>query len=245
MTRSEASQPALQVRGLTAGYAGATILEGVEFEVPAGEVLAILGRNGAGKTTLLRCLSGLIPSRTGSIALHGQDITRLSPSRRVASGLAHVPEGRRMVPGLTVRENLLVGGYVLGRKELAAQLDRVLTSFPVISQWLDRQAFNLSGGQQQLVAAARALMSPATVLLLDEPLTGLAPSVCYEILDVIRQLRDDGRSILLVEQNAHMALEVSDVAYVLDRGRLTSHDRGEDEDSIRKLEEGYLGIRQG
>jgi branched-chain amino acid transport system ATP-binding protein len=239
------SVTALRVSDLSAGYAGATILEGVEFELPAGHVVAILGRNGAGKTTLLRCLSGLVPNRTGSVELYGQDISRLTPSRRVALGLAHVPEGRRMVPGLTVRENLQVGGYVLGRKELSAQLDRVLDSFPIISQWLDRQAFNLSGGQQQLVAAARALMSPAKVLLLDEPLTGLAPSVCYEILDVIRQLRDDGRSILVVEQNAHMILEVSDVAYVLDRGRLTSHERGEDEQSIRKLEEGYLGIRQG
>jgi len=245
MTQPGGSPAALGVSDLSAGYAGATILEGVEFEVPSGQVLAILGRNGAGKTTLLRCLSGLIASRTGSITLHGQDITRLSSSRRVALGLAHVPEGRRMIPGLTVRENLLVGGYVLGRKALTEKLERVLASFPIIGQWLDRQAFNLSGGQQQLVAAARAMMSPASVLLLDEPLTGLAPSVCDEILDVIRQLRDDGRSILVVEQNAHLVLEVADVAYVLDRGRLTSHDRGEDEESLRRLEEGYLGIRQG
>jgi len=245
MTQPGGSPAALGVSDLSAGYAGATILEGVEFEVPSGQVLAILGRNGAGKTTLLRCLSGLIPSRTGSITLQGQDITRMSSSRRVALGLAHVPEGRRMIPGLTVRENLLVGGYVLGRKALTEKLERVLASFPIIGQWLDRQAFNLSGGQQQLVAAARAMMSPASVLLLDEPLTGLAPSVCDEILDVIRQLRDDGRSILVVEQNAHLVLEVADVAYVLVRGRLTSHDRGEDEESLRRLEEGYLGIRQG
>jgi branched-chain amino acid transport system ATP-binding protein len=240
---TEVADNALSVDGLSAGYAGATILDQVSFVVPHGQVAAILGRNGAGKTTLLRCLSGLVPARTGHLLFDGQDITRWSPSRRVAAGVAHVPEGRRMVAGLTVRENLLVGGYVLSRRDLTRQLDRVLEAFPILAQWLPRQAFNLSGGQQQLVAAARALMSPAKLLLLDEPLTGLAPSVAYEILDVIRQLREDGRSVLVVEQNAHMVLEVADAAFVLDRGRLTAHDHRSGSDSVQQLEEGYLGIR--
>ena len=242
---SEADETAaLHVVGLSAGYAGATILNDVSFSVPHGQVAAILGRNGAGKTTLLRCLSGLVPARTGTISLGARDITRWSPNRRVAAGLAHVPEGRRMVPGLTVRENLLVGGYVLSRQELGEQLDKVLASFPIVKEWLPRQAFNLSGGQQQLVAAARALMSPAKVLVLDEPLTGLAPSVAYEILDVIRQLGDEGRSVLVVEQNAHMVLEVADTAFVLDRGHLSEHDHRVGSDNIEKLEEGYLGVRR-
>jgi branched-chain amino acid transport system ATP-binding protein len=233
---------ALVVEGLSTGYAGATILHDVSFSVAPAQVAAVLGRNGAGKTTLLRCISGLIAARDGSISLHGADITKWSSYRRVAAGVAHVPEGRRMVAGLTVRENLLVGGYVVSRKELAQRLDRVLTSFPLVKQWLHLQAFNLSGGQQQLVAAARALMSPAKMLMLDEPLTGLAPSVAYEVLEVIRQLRDEGRTILIVEQNAHMALEVADSAFVLDRGRLTSFEHGDGADRVQQLERGYLGM---
>jgi branched-chain amino acid transport system ATP-binding protein len=233
---------ALAVDGLSSGYAGAAILHDVSFTVSHAQVAAVLGRNGAGKTTLLRCISGLIPARSGSVSLNGGDITKWSPYRRVAAGVAHVPEGRRMVAGLTVRENLLVGGYVLSRKELVQQLDRVLTSFPLVKQWLHLQAFNLSGGQQQLVAAARALMSPAKLLMLDEPLTGLAPSIAYEVLDVIRQLRDEGRTVLIVEQNAHMALEVADSAFVLDRGRLTSYEHGGGAESVQQLERGYLGM---
>lgn len=233
---------ALAVDGLSAGYAGAAILHDVSFTVPRAKVAAVLGRNGAGKTTLLRCISGLISARAGSITFDGDDITRWTPYRRVAAGVAHVPEGRRMVPGLTVRENLLVGGYVLGRKELAQQLDRVLTSFPLVKQWLHLQAFNLSGGQQQLVAAARALMSPAKLLMLDEPLTGLAPSVAYDVLEVVRQLREEGRTILIVEQNAHMALEAADSAFVLDRGHLTRYEHGDGADSVQQLEKGYLGM---
>jgi len=233
----------LVVSQLSAGYAGATILDNVSFAVAKARVTAILGRNGAGKTTLLRAISGLVGARTGRIQFGGEDITHWAPHRRVAAGLAHVPEGRRMVPGLTVRENLLVGGYVQPRRELANKLDQVLTAFPVIKQWLPRQAFNLSGGQQQLVAVARALMSPAKVLLLDEPLTGLAPSVAYEILDVIRHMRDEGRSVLVVEQNAHMVLEVADNAYLLDGGRLDVHDHHSGDASIQKLEQGYLGNR--
>ena len=240
---ASADDAALVVSDFSAGYAGATILDNVSFAVSTSRITAILGRNGAGKTTLLRAISGLVGAQKGRIHLGDQDITQWSPHRRVAAGLAHVPEGRRMVPGLTVRENLLVGGYVLPRRELAAQLERVLTAFPVIEQWLSRQAFNLSGGQQQLVAAARALMSPAKVLLLDEPLTGLAPSVAYEIMDVLRQMRADGRSVLVVEQNAHMVLEIADTAFLLDRGHLDVHNHRAGDASIRQLEEGYLGNR--
>lgn len=232
-----------RVENLVAGYAGATVLRGISLSVRAGQVVVVLGPNGAGKTTLLRCLSGLLPARSGQIMLKNEDITRWSPSRRVAAGLAHVPEGRRMVPGLTVRENLLVGGYVMPRREVSQRLAEVLDLFPVIRGYLNREASILSGGQQQLVAVARALMSPAQVLLLDEPLTGLAPSIAYEVLDVISTFRDHGRAVLLVEQNAHMALEIADSAFVLDQGRLARGDGGGSV-KVEEIERAYLGLRR-
>ncbi|MPZ83522.1 MAG: ATP-binding cassette domain-containing protein [Actinophytocola sp.] len=235
---------ALRVDELVAGYAGATILRGVSLAVKPGEIVAVLGRNGAGKTTLLRCMSGLVPARAGRIWLRDEDITRMSPTRRVAAGLAHVPEGRRMIRGLTVRENLLVGGYVTSRRAVARRLAEVLDLFPVVGGWLNREASNLSGGQQQLVAAARALMSPARVLLLDEPLTGLAPSVAYQVLDVVSEFRRHGRAVLLIEQNAHMALEIADSAFVLDGGLFTGYDHG-GADAVVEIERGYLGLQRG
>jgi branched-chain amino acid transport system ATP-binding protein len=241
---ADGSGAALRVDELVAGYAGATILRGVSLAVSPGQVVAVLGRNGVGKSTLLRCISGLLPARSGRILLDDRDLVGWLPPRRVAAGIAHVPEGRRMIAGLTVRENLLVGGYVLPRRAGAARLDEVLELFPVIRGWLGREASNLSGGQQQLVAIARALMSPARVLLLDEPLTGLAPSVAYEVLDVVANLREHGRAVLLVEQNAHMALEVADSAFVLDQGRVSSHGSGSDRARIEDLERGYLGLER-
>lgn len=235
---------AIQIDGLVAGYGGATILRDIQLSVEHRQIVAVLGRNGAGKTTLLRCLSGLVPARAGSIHLDGTDITGWSPSRRVAGGVAHVPEGRRMIAGLTVRENLLVGGYVTPRKQRAARFAEVLELFPVMRDWLGRDASNLSGGQQQLVAAARALMSPPKVLLLDEPLTGLAPSVAYDVLDAITLFRDQGRAVLLVEQNAHMALEIADTAHVLDRGHITEQTREAGRVQVEEIERGYLGLQR-
>jgi branched-chain amino acid transport system ATP-binding protein len=232
----------LQLTGLVTGYAGARILDGVDLVAKAGEVTVILGRNGAGKTTMLKCLSGLVPVWQGALHVDGVDITALRSYERVAVGITHVPEGRRMIVGLNVRENLLVGGYVVPRKNLADRLDEVVELFPVMKDWLDREATSLSGGQQQLVAAARALMAPTRILLLDEPFTGLSPSVASEVFDVLVSLRSRGLTILLVEQNAHLALDLADSVYVLDMGKVAEHRDAPEAAMAQRIESVYLGL---
>lgn len=234
----------LEIQDLTAGYGSAMILHRVNMRVTPGEIVALLGRNGAGKTTLLRCISGLIPARHGSIRLGAQEVSRWAPTKRVARGIAHVPQGRRIVAGLCVRENLQIGGYVVrGRGSLDARLEEVLDSFPILRGWLSKQAQNLSGGQQQLLAIARALMSPARVVLLDEPLTGLSPAVASEVMDIVATLRSEGRTVLLVEQNAYMALDIADRFYMLDRGTIVVSEHHAGQKRIEEIERGYLGLK--
>ncbi|MBO0819822.1 MAG: ABC transporter ATP-binding protein [Nocardiopsaceae bacterium] len=232
----------LAIDDLVTGYGRAEILHGVSLSVPTGKVTTVLGRNGVGKTTLLRCLSGLIPARGGRISFGGADITGWPSSRRVSAGLAHVPEGRRMVPGFTVRQNLLLGAYVLPRREAEPRLAEIVGLFPVIGQWLGRESTSLSGGQQQLVAIARALMSRPRVLLLDEPLTGLHPSIAADVTDSVRRLASAGLTILLVEQNVHLAVEVADSVCVVDAGRVAMLDNTPREDIAEEIERVYLGV---
>jgi benzaldehyde dehydrogenase (NAD) len=207
---------ALVVRGLSAGYGGIRVLEGVDLEVPAGELTVIVGPNGAGKTTLLRALSGLLP-RSGEVLLDGEPLPE-SPAAIVSRGLAQVPEGRALFPHMTVQENLELGGYLLPRAERAARLERVFAFFPRLAERRAQLAGTMSGGEQQMLAVGRALMGRPRLLMLDEPSLGLAPKMVDELLGIVRRIRDDGVTILLVEQNVAKALAIAEGAYVIERG---------------------------
>jgi branched-chain amino acid transport system ATP-binding protein len=202
---------------------GAYALRGVSLRLAAGEMVAVLGANGAGKSTLLRAVSGLLPLRKGAIRLGGVDLSTTSASRRVALGLVHVPEGRQMLSGMSVEENLRIGGYVQRHRPdwLARTADEVYQLFPILKERRSQLAGSLSGGQQQMLALGRALMADPKVLMCDEPSLGLAPLVVEEILQAIARLRDKGVPVLLVEQNARKALSVADRGIVIKRGEVT------------------------
>lgn len=224
------------VRGLDA-------LSGVSFTLKQGEMLAVLGANGAGKSTLLRALSGLLPLRSGSITMDGEDISTLPPHGRVRAGVVHIPEGRQMFAGLSVEENLLLGGYVHRRKpsRLAHGIERVYQMFPVLKEKRNQASSILSGGQQQMVAIGRAIMSEPKLLMCDEPSLGLAPIVAEQILDVLRQLCNEGIPVLLIEQNARKALAVSDRAVVLKRGQIVKEGTAAELGGNESVQDAYLG----
>ncbi len=201
---------------------GAPVLKGVSLQLAAGEMVAMLGGNGAGKSTLLRALSGLLPLSKGAIRLNGRDISRMAASRRVELGLVHVPEGRQMLAGMTVEENLRIGGYTQRSRPdfVARTTEAVYSLFPILKDRRLQLAGSLSGGQQQMLALGRALMADPKVLMCDEPSLGLAPLVVEEILQAIARLRDGGVPVLLVEQNARKALSVANRGVVLKRGEV-------------------------
>lgn len=219
----------LEVRGLTAGYDGADVLHGVDLDLDEGETAVLLGANGAGKTTTLRAITRLLPARSGRVTFRGADLLRVAPHVPARMGLGYVPEGRGILSTLTVHENLEMGAYPpRARAARAANLERALTLFPLLRTRLRDRAGSLSGGQQQMLAIARALMASPSVLLLDEPSLGLAPRVVREVYAALAELRRGGQAILLVEQNAAQALSICDRGYVLDRGRVAvSGVRGE------------------
>ena len=208
----------LDVAGLRAGYGGTEVLRGIDMSVSAGEIVAVLGSNGAGKTTLNMALSGVLRPRAGTIWFDGGRIDRRSPASIVAAGLVHVPEGRKVFPNLSVRENLLLGSYRRGRTNRKATRDRVLDIFPRLRERLGQSAGTLSGGEQQMLAIGRGLMAEPRLLVLDEPSLGLSPLLVEEMFTLIARLRADGLAILLVEQNVAQSLEVADRAYVLENG---------------------------
>jgi len=213
----------LQVQGLRAGYGRLEVLHGVDLDVGRGELVAVIGANGAGKTTLLRAVSGLLKATGGSVLLEGTDVTGVGPEQLAAAGLAHVPENRLVFPTLTVADNLLLGAYARRRRPSAerdADRDRALELFPRLSKRLAQAAGTLSGGEQQMLAIARGLMARPSVLVLDEPSVGLAPRLVGEIFAALGLLRDDGLTLLLIEQNARAALAVADRGYVMDRGNI-------------------------
>ena len=236
----------LTVTGLDAGYRESTILHGVDLAVNAGEIVALIGANGAGKSTLAKTLAGLLPARQGRIEFGGQAIERLGPPARVALGMAHVPEGRQIVAGLSVADNLHIGAFVhrrrLGRAGMARRIEAVCAQFPALSGRLDEPAGNLSGGQQQMLAIARALMIEPRLLVLDEPSLGLAPQLVAEIFRMIATLRGAGVAILLSEQNARISLAHADRAYVLEMGRITLHGTGAALFANSAIAETYLGV---
>jgi branched-chain amino acid transport system ATP-binding protein len=213
------SDTLLEVKGLFAGYGRIEALHGVDLCVKQSQVVALIGANGAGKTTLLKAISGLIQVNAGQVLYAGRDITRDEPHGRVTGGIAQVLEGRQVFGALSVEDNLKLGAYTRTR-EAASRLQEMYELFPVLLEKRRQEAWKLSGGQQQMLAMARALMSQPRVLLLDEPSMGLAPLLVKEIFSVIARLRNTGVSILLVEQNARAALSIADVGYVLETGSI-------------------------
>jgi len=236
----------LEVSELVARYGSVEALRGVSLEVRAGEMVALIGANGAGKSTLLRSITGLLPPAGGSVRLDGSDLTGRPPEEILRAGIALVPERRRVFGGLTVLDNLQLGGYALPRgREFRQRLEEGLGEayrlFPVLRQRRDQLAGTLSGGEQQMLAIARALMSRPRILLCDEPSLGLAPLVVREIMRLLTVLRDAGTTILLVEQNARMALRVANRAYVLEAGRVALSGAGAALLEDDQLKMAYLG----
>jgi branched-chain amino acid transport system ATP-binding protein len=231
----------LEVDGLVAGYGKIEVLHGVSLALEAGTLCAIVGANGAGKTTLLRTISALVPKRGGSVRFGGDDVSSMSAHTIVRRGLAHVPEGRRMLAHLTVEENLLVAGAVRRDRGVSADIDAMFARFPILGTRRDLPAGSLSGGEQQMLAIARALVSRPRALLLDEPSMGLAPKLVAEIFSIVREERERGASILLVEQNARAALALADRAYVLERGNVVLEGTGKDLLERADVTAAYLG----
>jgi branched-chain amino acid transport system ATP-binding protein len=230
----------LEVVNLQVRYGAITALHDVSLEVSEGEIVALLGANGAGKTTTLRTISGLHRPSSGEIRLQGTRIDALAPHKICALGIGHVPEGRRIFPRMSVEENLEMGAY-LNRGDLSAQRDRVFDLFPVLAERRKQDGGTLSGGEQQMLAIGRALMSQPRLMLFDEPSMGLAPMVVARIFDIIRDIRDQGATVLLVEQNAAQALALADRGYVLETGRVVMSDRASvllGDDRVRAA---YLG----
>ena len=230
----------LSVRGLTAAYHGRRVLEGIDLDVPAGRLTAVVGPNGAGKTTLLRALSGLVP-RGGDVSFDGAPLPA-TPAAIVARGLSHVPEGRELFPRMTVRENLELGAWRASRGERVARIERVLALFPRLGERRRQLAGSMSGGEQQMLAIGRALMSAPRLLMLDEPSLGLAPRLVDLVLGVVRRLPDDGVTVLLVEQNVGKALVLAETAYVIERGHVVLHGPATELLHSERIRAAYLGV---
>jgi branched-chain amino acid transport system ATP-binding protein len=210
----------LEVIGLTVSYGPIEAVREVSFRVGRGAVVTLIGPNGAGKSTTLQALSGVVPVRAGRVVFDGRDISRMGAHKRVPAGLVQVPEGRQVLAGMTVRENLEMGAYHRPQREVASDLARMEERFPILRTRRDTLAGSLSGGEQQMLAIARGLMARPRMLLLDEPSLGLAPLIVKEIFAIVEELRADGLTILLVEQNARLALAASSYAYVMESGSI-------------------------
>ena len=230
----------LNVEHINVYYGQIHAIKDVSFEVNEGEIVSLIGSNGAGKSTALKTVSGLLRSHTGSITFLGQDISKVEAYRLVAQGLAHVPEGRRIFLQMTVEENLQMGGYTAG-KEMDARIADVYQRFPRLKERRNQIGGTLSGGEQQMLAMGRALISAPRLLMLDEPSMGLAPILVEQIFDIIRELHEAGTTILLVEQNAEMALKVADRAYVLESGRIALSGTGAELAQSDAIKKAYLG----
>jgi len=232
----------LEAVGLHARYGSVEVLKGISLKVRRGEIVALIGANGAGKSTTLMALSGIVPASGGSIRWEGREITALPPEQRVGLGLTQIPEGRRVFPRMTVKENLLIGGTLRSdRAGMEKDLEWVLSMFPVLRKRTLQLAGTLSGGEQQMLALGRGLMARPKLLLLDEPSLGLAPKLVNELFDVIRQIHQHGMTILLVEQNAYQALQVASEAYVLETGRVVLHGPAENLRQDPAVKRAYLG----
>ena len=228
----------LKVTDLTVNYGVIQAVKGISFEVEEGEIVALIGANGAGKTTTLHTITGMIPARTGTIEFHGTDITKVPAHKIVSMGLAHVPEGRRVFAQLTVLENLKMGAYTRKDKdEIGKSLEEIYKRFPRLKERKNQPAGTLSGGEQQMLAVGRALMSKPKMIVMDEPSMGLSPLYVTEIFKIIQEINDSGTTVLLVEQNAKKALAIADKAYVLETGNIVLSGKASDlmnDDSVKK-----------
>jgi len=229
----------LYVHGMSAGYGGIRVLDGIDLEVQARKLTVVVGPNGAGKTTLLRALSGLIP-RDGEVRFDGAPLPQ-APSAIVSHGLGHVPEGRQLFPLMTVAENLELGGYLVARAERARRLARAFEFFPRLAERRRQLAGTMSGGEQQMLAVGRALMGTPRLLMLDEPSLGLAPRMVDELFSIVLRIRAEGTTVLLVEQNVARALAIAEYAYVFERGRVALHGRASEVLASDHLRTAYLG----
>ena len=231
----------LSVNQLRVAYGEIEALHGIDLEVNEGEIVTLIGANGAGKTTTLRTISGLLKPKHGTVHFHGNDITGVKPHVITAKGISHVPEGRGIFANLTVSDNLELGAYLRKDKVSKQEYDRIFTLFPIIKERLKQNAGTLSGGEQQMLAISRALMSKPQVMLLDEPSLGLAPQLVQTIFRVIREINAEGTTILLVEQNAHMALVTAHRGYVMETGRIVLHDDTKALLASDRVKKAYLG----
>jgi len=232
----------LDVQNLEVAYGTIRAVHGVSFSVDKGEIVTLIGANGAGKSTILRTVSGLVRPRTGSITFQDKDITRLPAHRIVGLGISHVPEGRKIIANLTVKENLLMGGYVhKDRRVVEEAMEVVFSSFPRLKERLGQLGGTLSGGEQQMLAIGRGLVSKPSLLLLDEPSMGLAPILVEEIFQIIQRIHKQGTTVLLVEQNAYMALQVANRAYVLETGTVALEGASADLSQNPRVRSAYLG----
>ena len=230
----------LKIDGLKVSYGGIEAVKGITFEVPERKIVTLIGANGAGKSTTLRTIAGLVKPAKGRIHLQGEDITGLSPDRIVAKGVTLVPEGRRVFPDLTVLENLKIGAY-LRKDDLSGDLNWVYELFPRLKERSWQAAGTLSGGEQQMLAVGRALMSRPKIIMMDEPSLGLAPIVVKGIFDIIKEINRMGVTVLLIEQNANMALRIADIGYVLETGKITTTGPGKQLLNDPAIKAAYLG----
>ena len=234
----------LKAEDISASYGRVKVLKDINMSVESGEIVSLVGANGAGKSTLLKVISGIVPAGSGKFLFEGRDITNKKPDFIVKAGLSHVPEGRQIFADLTVRQNLILGSYVhnLPKQEMAKLFDSVFELFPILKSRLMQKAGTMSGGEQQMLAIGRGLMSQPKLLLLDEPSLGLAPLVVETILKVIQNLRSTGISILLVEQNVNAALRISDRAYVIETGAIVAEGKARELMENDEIKKSYLGM---
>ena len=232
----------LTVEGLRSRYGRIEVLHGIDLQVESGEIVTVVGANGAGKTTLLRCLSGVQPVTGGSITFRGEPLAPVPAYRRLARGLAQSPEGRQIFTNLTVEENLRLGAFLFTDDRVEKDMNDAFAMFPILREKRNLAAGGLSGGQQQMLAMARALMGRPSCLLLDEPSMGLAPIIVSQIFEVVRGMKDLGVTVLLVEQNAFGALKIADRGYVMETGRVTMEGPADELIADPRIREAYLGI---
>lgn len=230
----------LNVKDLKVNFGGIEAVKGISFDVDEGEIVTLIGSNGAGKSTTLRAISRLVKATSGKITFEGKDITNVGSSEVVKMGITLCPEGRRIFPDMTVLENIKIGAF-LRNDDLTSDIEKMYKFFPILKERKNQLAGTLSGGEQQMLAVARSLMSRPKIMMLDEPSLGLAPLIVKGIFDIIKEINKDGVTILLIEQNANMALRIADKAYVLETGTITMEGKGAELLENPKIKEAYLG----
>lgn len=234
------SEAILKINDLKVNYGGIEAVKGISFDVPAGEIITLIGANGAGKSSTLRAIAGLVKPASGNIVFEGDDITGKDPTAIVTKGITLVPEGRKIFPDLTVLENLRIGAY-LRNDDLTDDLNWVYDLFPRLKERSWQEGGTLSGGEQQMLAVGRALMSRPKVIMMDEPSLGLAPIIVRGIFDIIKEINKQGVTVLLIEQNANMALKTADIGYVMETGRITMSGAGSELMTNEEVKKAYLG----